>query len=80
MTEPAMPSTPSGPPQSATKATDHELPKHDKFTRYGHNQHQLQRDLDESNTAYAPPFPFATMRGGIPASPRLKVCLSVCSA
>ena len=36
MIDPAEPSTPSGPPVSITKATDHELQKHDKFTRYGH--------------------------------------------
>jgi hypothetical protein len=39
MTKLAEPSTPSGLVQyQATKATDHELPKHDKFTRYGHQQ------------------------------------------
>jgi hypothetical protein len=36
MKKPAEPSTPSGPPIREKKATDHELRKHDKFTRYGH--------------------------------------------
>jgi hypothetical protein len=35
MKKPAEPSTPSGPPIREKKATDHELRKHDKFTRYG---------------------------------------------
>jgi hypothetical protein len=37
MKKPAEPSTPSGPPIREKKATDHELRKHDKFTRYGHS-------------------------------------------
>jgi hypothetical protein len=37
MTKSAEPSTPSGfRRNSTTKATDHELPKYDIFTRYGH--------------------------------------------
>jgi hypothetical protein len=35
MTKPAEPSTPSGSSATTTKATDHELQKHDIFTRYG---------------------------------------------
>ena len=35
MTKPAEPSTPSGSSATTTKATDHELQKHDNFTRYG---------------------------------------------
>jgi hypothetical protein len=35
MTQPARPSTPSGPAATSTmKATNHQLQKHDKFTRY----------------------------------------------
>ena len=42
----AAPSTPSGAARStATKATDHELPKHDKSTRYG------QRRSESENAA-----------------------------
>ena len=36
MNNSAQPSTPSGAPISTTKATGHELQKHDKFTRYEH--------------------------------------------
>jgi hypothetical protein len=38
MKKPAEPSTPSGPPIREKKATDHELRKHDKFTRYGQQE------------------------------------------
>jgi hypothetical protein len=36
MTKLAEPSTPSGSFPTTKKATDHELQKHDIFTRYGH--------------------------------------------
>jgi hypothetical protein len=35
MTNPGEPSTPSGSAATTTKATDHELPKYNIFTRYG---------------------------------------------
>jgi hypothetical protein len=36
MTKLAEPSTPSGSSTTTMKATDHELQKHDNFTRYRH--------------------------------------------
>jgi hypothetical protein len=47
MKKPAEPSTPSGPPIREKKATDHELRKHDKFTRYG-QQIALQALVDRT--------------------------------